>query len=167
MMANVRLRPVGTRGGCGAGWGPGACPGGMTSGLGCMRPTGLLPTRTSTRPPHPPYSTPCPYRMQDAPSPIRLAKSIRRLGTQVSRSLPHSIVKNYQDAGAACGPLIPEFGCQSSSVIRKIGSVSLCPVGIAKNKTLHHFIPQILVKIFPLENLWLQRVVQNIVADES
>src|SRR5260221_7873766 len=33
-----------------------------------------------------------------------------------------------------------------SSVIRKIGSVSLCPVGIAKNKTLHHFIPQILVR---------------------
>ena len=63
--------------------------------------------------------------------------------------------------------LIPEFGRQRSSVIRKIGLVSLCPVGIAKNKTLHHFIPQILVKLFPLEHLWLQRVVQNRVANES
>src|SRR6266851_1475766 len=44
------LRPVGTRGGRGDGWGPCACPGGLTSGLGCVRPTGLLPTRTSTRP---------------------------------------------------------------------------------------------------------------------
>ncbi len=66
MIGNVCLRPVGTRGGRGEGWGPGACPAGMTSGLGCVRPTGLIPTRTSTRPPHPPHSAPCPYRMQDA-----------------------------------------------------------------------------------------------------
>src|SRR5260370_15743311 len=66
MIGNVCLRPVGTRGGRGAGWGPCACPAGLTSGLGCVRPTGLLPTRTSTRPPHPPHSAPCPYRMQDA-----------------------------------------------------------------------------------------------------
>src|SRR5216684_2615248 len=37
MSGNVCLRPVGTRGGRGAGWGPCACPGGMTSGLGCVR----------------------------------------------------------------------------------------------------------------------------------
>jgi hypothetical protein len=58
-------------------------------------------------------------------------------------------------------------GDASTSVIRKTGSVSLYPVGIARNKTLHHFIPHILVKIFPLENLWLQWVMQNIVANES
>ncbi|SRR5216683_2759824 len=80
MIGNVCLRPVGTRGGCGAGWGPCACPGGMTIGLGCVRPTGLIPTRTSTRPPHPPHSAPCPYRTGDAPSPMRLATFIRRLG---------------------------------------------------------------------------------------
>src|SRR6266851_1285101 len=80
MIGNACLRPVGTRGGRGEGWGPCACPGGMTSGLGSLRPTGLLPTRTSTRPPHPPRSAPCPYRMQDAPSPIRSATFIRRLG---------------------------------------------------------------------------------------
>ena len=80
MIGNVCLRPVGTRGGRGEGWGPGACPGGNASGLGCVRPTGLLPTRTSTRPPHPPCSAPCPYRMQDAPSPIRSATFIRTLG---------------------------------------------------------------------------------------
>src|SRR5229473_6311901 len=80
MIGNVCLRPVGTRGGRGEGWGPCACPRGMTSGLGSVRPTGLIPTRTSTRPPHPPHPTPCPYRMQDAPSPIRSAPFIRRRG---------------------------------------------------------------------------------------
>src|SRR5260221_2010658 len=47
-------RPVGTRGGRGEGWGPCACPGGLTSSLGSVRSTGRIPTRTSTRPPHPP-----------------------------------------------------------------------------------------------------------------
>ncbi len=77
MSGNVCLRLVGTRGGRGAGWGPCACPGGMTSGLGCVRPPGRIPTRTSTRPPHPPHAAPCPYRTQDAPSPIQLATFIR------------------------------------------------------------------------------------------
>src|SRR5438046_260010 len=58
-------------------------------------------------------------------------------------------------------------GDASTPVIRKVGSVSLYPVGIARNKTLYHFIPHILVKIFPLENIWLQWVMQNIVANES
>src|SRR5216684_8351605 len=80
MIGKVCLRPVGTRGGRGEGWWPCACPGGLTSGLGCVRPTGLLPTRTSTRPPHPPHCAPCPYRTQDAPSPIRSAPFSRRLG---------------------------------------------------------------------------------------
>src|SRR5260370_9782788 len=66
MIGNVCLRPVGTRGGRGAGLGACAGSAGLRRGLGCVRPTGLLPTRTSTRPPHPPHSAPCPYRMQDA-----------------------------------------------------------------------------------------------------
>jgi hypothetical protein len=80
MIGKVCLRPVGTRGGRGEGWGPCACPSGMTMGLGAVRPTGLIPTMTSTRPPHPPHSAPCPYRMQDALSPIRSATFIRRRG---------------------------------------------------------------------------------------
>ena len=64
MLGTVCLRPVGTRGGVGWMRGPCACPGSRTSGLGCVRPTGRIPTRTSTRPPHPPHSTPCPYRIQ-------------------------------------------------------------------------------------------------------
>src|SRR5216684_533066 len=40
----------------------------------------LILTVLSTRPPHPPHCAPCPYRMQDAPSPIRSAPFIRRLG---------------------------------------------------------------------------------------
>jgi hypothetical protein len=74
MLGNVCLRPVGTRGGCGAGWGPCACPGGSRIGLGSVRPTGRIPTRTSTRSPHPPHCAPCPYRTRDAPSPMRLSK---------------------------------------------------------------------------------------------
>src|SRR5260370_14588264 len=83
MSGKVCLRPVGTRGGRGEGWGPCACPGGLTMGLGSVRPTGLIPTRTSTRPPHPPHSAPCPYRTEaDIPthSPIRSSTFIRRLG---------------------------------------------------------------------------------------
>src|SRR5713101_5784284 len=74
-------RPVGTRGGCGAGWGPCACPGGMTSGLGSLRPIGRshphqdkhkAPSSTLLRP----LSLQDAYRMQDAPSPIRSAPFI-------------------------------------------------------------------------------------------
>jgi hypothetical protein len=68
-------RPVGTRGGCGEGRGPGACPGGNTMRLGSVRPTGLIPPRTSTRPPHPPHSTPCPYRTGNVHSLMRWSKS--------------------------------------------------------------------------------------------
>ena len=32
-----------------------------------------------------------------------------------SRTFPHAVFTSHQDAGAACGPLIPEFGRQSSS----------------------------------------------------
>src|SRR5216683_7765993 len=72
MIGKVCLRPVGTRGGRGDGWGPCACPGGLTSGLGCVRPTGLLPTRTSTRPLRP-------LSLQDA-----------------GRTFPHSVGKVHQ-----------------------------------------------------------------------
>ncbi len=78
-------RPVGTRGGCGAGWGPGACPGGSSIRWGSVRQDGRTPTRTSTRPPHPPHPAPCPYRTRDAHFPIRLSNLIRTLGTQAFR----------------------------------------------------------------------------------
>src|SRR5713226_6022983 len=53
-------RPVGTRGGCGAG---GVLVLGATRSSGdCVEQTGRTPTRTSTRPPHPLHPTPCPYR---------------------------------------------------------------------------------------------------------
>src|SRR5260370_1089387 len=39
-------------------------------------------------------------------------------------------------------------------------------IRIAENKTLHNLVPQIFVKVFPLKNLWLQRVMQNILANE-
>src|ERR1700680_2249513 len=62
MIGNVRSHPVGTRGGCEEGWGPCACPRGNRIRLGSVRPDGHTPTRTSTRPPHPPNPAPCPYR---------------------------------------------------------------------------------------------------------
>ena len=71
-------RPVGTRGGVGWMRGPCACP--------CRNATMLLhgtlanrvATRTSTRPPHPPHPSPCPYRRRGH-SPIRSSKFIRQL----------------------------------------------------------------------------------------
>jgi len=81
-------RPVGTRCGCGDGWGPCACPRGNTILLGLRDvPTGLgpqwdrTPTRTSARPPHPP--NPASLSLQDDDgtlplhSPVHLSKLIR------------------------------------------------------------------------------------------
>src|SRR5450759_4899206 len=50
--------------GQGVGWmkGPRACPGGNMIRLGFVKPPGHTPTRTSTRPLHPPHPAPCPYR---------------------------------------------------------------------------------------------------------
>ena len=42
----------------GDGWGPG----GQTGRQGSVRHEDGIPTRTGTRPPHPPHPTPCPYR---------------------------------------------------------------------------------------------------------
>jgi len=78
-------RPVGTRGGCGAGWGPCACPPRSSSRWGSLRQGGRIPTRTSTRPPHPPYPAPCPYRTRDAHFPIRLSTIIRTLASPAFR----------------------------------------------------------------------------------
>src|SRR5229473_6442781 len=46
----VYPRPVGTRGGCGAGWGPCACPRRYSIRWGSVRQDGYTRTRTSTRP---------------------------------------------------------------------------------------------------------------------
>ena len=82
-------RPVGTRGGCGEGWGPCACPGGNAIRPGSVRPDGHTPTRTSTRPPHPPNPSPCPYRRERLPPHfcIRLANIIRTRDASVPLDL--------------------------------------------------------------------------------
>ena len=66
MQKCARLRSVGTRGGCGEGWGPCACPRGNNILLGFdeVPLNYIYRTRTSTRPPHPLRSTPCPYRRE-------------------------------------------------------------------------------------------------------
>src|SRR5581483_5505521 len=61
------LRSVGTRGGCGEGRGPGACPAGSAIRLGCVNHDGRTSTRTSTRPLPPLPSSPCPYRTRTPP----------------------------------------------------------------------------------------------------
>ena len=78
----------------GEGWGPCACPGGNTIRLGSVRHEGRTSTRTSTRPPHPPHSAPCPYRRERLPPHfcIRLA-NITRTGRC---ALPSLLVKIRQ-----------------------------------------------------------------------
>src|SRR5713101_5156109 len=44
-------RPVGTRGGCGEGWGPCACPGGHTIRLGCVSPWRVFVSQLNHMPP--------------------------------------------------------------------------------------------------------------------
>ena|SRR6266851_2868645 len=94
-------RPVGTRGGCGAGWGPGACPPRSSMRWGSVRQDGRTRTRTSTRPPHPLHPTPCPYRTRDAHFPIRLSNIIRTPW-----------------AASTLMDRIPRFGRQNSLVTR-------------------------------------------------
>ena len=64
MNGNVRRRSVGTRGGCGEGWGPCACARANAIPLGFhdVPQDDMNPTRTSTRLPHPPHPAPCPYK---------------------------------------------------------------------------------------------------------
>jgi len=50
------------KGRCGDGRGPGACPRHHTIRVGSVRETSRTPARTSTRPPPPPHTSPCPYR---------------------------------------------------------------------------------------------------------
>ena len=112
------LRPVGTRGGCGEGRGPRACPGADEIASVWRRRQGPEPPpRTSTRPPHPYPSSPCPYRTrtpapplphsggtihhnEDAPhSPIRVAHIIRNYWTHTRRLLrPHK--KPFSEGGS-------------------------------------------------------------------
>src|SRR5260370_25231215 len=74
---------VGTKGGCGAGWGPSACLVATRSSGACVEHKGRTPTRTSTRPPHPLHPAPCPYRtlgrkhLNGDDSPIRPSTFIR------------------------------------------------------------------------------------------
>ena len=77
--------PVGTRGGVGWMWGPCACPPrGSVSWQGLHRPSPHPgASRTSTRPPPLPASTPCPYRSE---------------GT-----LPHSVGKIHHHAFTTAG----------------------------------------------------------------
>jgi len=53
---------VGTGGGVERMWGPGACPGGDATIVPHLPLMNRMATRTSTRPPPIPSSTPCPYR---------------------------------------------------------------------------------------------------------
>ena len=78
-----RPRPVGTRGGCGERWGPGACPGADAIGRPGVAGKGqTAPPRTSTRPPHLLSSSPCPYRTRTPPP-----------------SFPHPVGKYHQGRG--------------------------------------------------------------------
>src|SRR5581483_729008 len=77
------LRSVGTRGGCGEEWGPGACPCGSVIRWVFVRGRSqTAPPRTSTRPPHPLPSSPCPYTTRTPPP-----------------SFPHSVGKLHQNRG--------------------------------------------------------------------
>src|SRR6266851_4838505 len=96
-MLTTAWGPVGTRGGCGAGWGPCACPGGNAIHWGSVRQDGRTPTRTSTRPPHPHYPAPCPYRtlgrkhLNGDDSPIRSSTFIRGLSEAKRSASQYSV----------------------------------------------------------------------------
>src|SRR5713101_5589373 len=67
MKRDEGLHSVGTRGRCGEGRGPCACPGCHAIPLGFHDIPGQSPSpQTSTRPPHPPHTAPCPYRKKEA-----------------------------------------------------------------------------------------------------
>src|SRR6266436_5735240 len=61
-MLTTAWGPVGTRGGCGAGWGLVLVLVATRASGDCVEQPGRTPTRTSTRPPHPLHPAPCPYR---------------------------------------------------------------------------------------------------------
>jgi len=67
------------------------------------------------------------------------------------QNLPDSVGKDHQNRGGRIADVV----CTCSSELGTHHCRFLCLVGIIKNKTLHHFIPQILIKVFALENLWL------------
>src|SRR6266481_3371495 len=79
-MLTTEWGPVGTRGGVEQGGGLVLVLLATRASGDCVEQPGRTPTRTSTRPPHLPHPTPCPYRLQDPPSPIRSAPFIRTLG---------------------------------------------------------------------------------------
>ena len=123
-------RPVGTRGGCGGGWGPCACPVGNAIRPGSVRPDGRTPTRTSTRPPHPPNPTPCPYRTRagvSRHSPVGRQTSSGR--GQAFPVIPPLVGKHYQDEGRR----FPSFPRWSANIIKAGVDVSRdSPIRLAK-----------------------------------
>src|ERR1700736_3712545 len=91
------LRPVGTRGGCGDGWGPCACPRWGATILPHGTPTNRTPTRTGTRPPHPPNPAHCPYRTEHTNYPIRSPSSLSLiLQHDPLPQLNHAVKTNHQ-----------------------------------------------------------------------
>src|SRR5581483_7234828 len=82
MLQNARPRPVGTRGGCREGRGPCACPRhhAIPVGYNDVPPDDVPRTRTSTRPPHPLYPAPCPYRTEETLFPVLAGKNHQNTG---------------------------------------------------------------------------------------
>src|SRR6266851_1122359 len=92
-MLTTEWDPVGTRGGCGAGWGPGACPGGNAIPWGLRGANRSHPNQdkhqaSSSTPPRPlSLQDPGPQASQWIDSPIR--------SSTFSRVLPILVVKTH------------------------------------------------------------------------
>ena len=109
-------RPVGTRGWVGWMRGPCACPRGSATILLHGTQANRVATRTSTRPPPVPASTPCPYRTRADVSnhfPNRLSKIIR-VGAGLAPALVRAL---YVTRFAAPGDLLPQRRQRQTSSI--------------------------------------------------
>ena len=110
------LRSVGTRGGCGERWGPGACPHGIRIPLRCdeMRREVREPgesCRHEDKHKAPTSSPLIPLSLQDGDAPPSLPHSVGKVHQDDEEDYPDSVGTIHQDAT----PLIPPFGCHSSS----------------------------------------------------
>ena len=112
MTENIRSRPVGTRGGCGEGWGPCACPGGNTICQGFREAAWShsdedkhkAPSSTPPRPLSLQKTTPSgrqnlSFLLNTGHIPLILRDNFfcRDSG---ALPFPYSVVKIYQDAGS-------------------------------------------------------------------